>query len=209
MAVFSLGTLVCSASGCGCGGSPPATCATAGYGCCSGSTLAVPTTLYASICGSMGTLTAYYIGSDILGWTGVVVVPSSNVAALTACDPGNCPWDGVTTVTGTVALQITLFCNGSSPPLLGCVVSVYDYNVPPDNNWALVPSSCPGDCTGVGPENIYYGSGCPIDYTATSGTWGSTVSITGANGTYISDSLFGCVSLAGAACAGDTITITS
>jgi hypothetical protein len=182
-----------------------------GFGCCYGVPDPLPLTLYASVCGVMATLTAVVRDGFIVFWQGAAIVTSPNVAVFTSCDPPSCDWDGVTTITGETVLGIELYCNGTDNPVVATefLGITHYFNDTNTFSFAFMPSSCPYEtlCTSGGATFVgalYYDADCATDVTNTSGTWGSTVSLTSTVGSY----LMVCQAANGV-CAGEEITITS
>jgi len=189
----------------------------AGFGCCSGYPLPIPTTLYATVCGQIFTMNAFFIGGFIVSWdTGSPSINTSGVAVLTSCSPF-CIWDGSTTTTGAAIIGLSLACTPGISPVFGATTYLIG-NFALDTI-ALAPASCFADFSTCGTAlNAVYqsnqayvtgvGVGCSGVTTSTSGTWGPVVSLTSTVGPYVND-VFGFCH-AGVGCfSGAGVTITS
>jgi hypothetical protein len=154
-----------------------------GYGCCSGTTFPLPTTLFLTVCGQTFTLVAVGPGpTTITGWEpdgAIAPITTPNVAGgnVGACNT----WDGVTTVTETVPWAVRLSCPEGTTTMNGacgvCGIGHYNPRIGSFDTYAI----CPPSCEGVGFGTCCNGSDQPgpgTPFTLT-GTIGETVSLTG------------------------------
>lgn len=120
-----------------------------GFGCCSGTNLPLPTTLYLSICSQMYTLTASVVSHIISGWSGGGSIITAGVAVMTT-HGGCCIWDGTTLQTDTTNIGFALQC-----PTGGMSVA---------NKGVASSTGCGTGFTGkVGLANNYQGCFSPIN----------------------------------------------
>lgn len=163
-----------------------------GFGCCSGGyPQPLPLTLFASVCGIMITLTATATGmpGDIIisNWSGSGTIPGQTVAKFPTVPCAAGTWDGITTTSGSVDINVVIECSGSAAPPVLADVGISSTSNETTNfiTGPCDPLANPGCCGGsilAYSDSIF---GCGGATPPLTGTWGPVVSASGTIGSFI------------------------